>query len=91
MADRLPGRRIELAQRVALIGFMACGKTTVGRVLAGLLGWDFADLDDLVRKLPSEVRSNAQEGPLAMLAGGRLDDLLRHAAPHLLARLKREA
>ncbi len=33
---------------MALIGFMACGKTTVGRILAGLLGWEFADLDDLV-------------------------------------------
>lgn len=36
--------------RVALIGFMGAGKTTVGRLLAGLLGWDFADLDALVEQ-----------------------------------------
>ncbi|WP_328702051.1 shikimate kinase [Alicyclobacillus fructus] len=31
--------------RVALIGFMGCGKSTVGPVLAGLLGYEFIDLD----------------------------------------------
>jgi shikimate kinase len=33
---------------IFLVGFMASGKTTVGRLLAGRLGWAFADLDDLV-------------------------------------------
>jgi len=33
---------------VALIGFMGCGKSTVGPILAGLLGWSFVDTDDLV-------------------------------------------
>lgn len=33
---------------IFLIGFMASGKTTVGRLLAGRLGWRFADLDDLI-------------------------------------------
>src|SRR6185503_18530295 len=33
---------------IFLIGFMASGKTTVGRLLAGRLGWGFADLDDLI-------------------------------------------
>jgi shikimate kinase len=28
-----------------LVGFMACGKTTVGQLLAERLGWKFADLD----------------------------------------------
>jgi shikimate kinase len=31
--------------RVALIGFMGCGKTTVGRLLAARLGYAFLDLD----------------------------------------------
>lgn len=31
---------------VYLIGFMGSGKTTVGRILADRLGWDFYDLDD---------------------------------------------
>jgi len=34
--------------RVALIGFMGCGKSTVGPILAGLLGYSFVDTDDLV-------------------------------------------
>jgi shikimate kinase len=34
--------------RVVLVGFMGVGKTTVGRVLAEHLGWDFLDLDDWI-------------------------------------------
>jgi shikimate kinase len=30
---------------IYLVGFMACGKTTVGRMLADELGWHFNDLD----------------------------------------------
>lgn len=33
---------------IFLVGFMASGKTTVGRLLAARLGWRFVDLDDLV-------------------------------------------
>jgi len=29
-----------------VVGFMAAGKTTIGRMLADQLGWAFADLDD---------------------------------------------
>jgi shikimate kinase len=39
------------ARRVVITGFMAAGKTTVGRALARLLGAPFADLDDLVKEL----------------------------------------
>jgi shikimate kinase len=31
---------------IYLIGYMAAGKTTVGRILAERLGWHFVDLDD---------------------------------------------
>lgn len=31
---------------IYLVGFMGCGKTTVGRALARRLGWRFADLDE---------------------------------------------
>ena len=34
-----------MTSRVVLVGFMGAGKTTVGRELAALLGWDFVDLD----------------------------------------------
>jgi shikimate kinase len=33
---------------VFLVGFMGCGKTTTGRALARLLGWDFVDLDERI-------------------------------------------
>lgn len=32
--------------QIALIGFRATGKSTVGKVLAGLLGFSFLDMDD---------------------------------------------
>jgi shikimate kinase len=32
-------------RRIVLTGFMGAGKTTVGRLLAGRLGWEFLDLD----------------------------------------------
>ncbi len=33
---------------VFLVGFMGAGKTSVGRLLAELLGWPFVDLDDRI-------------------------------------------
>ena len=43
---------------VFLIGFMGAGKTTVGRLLARLLGWDFVDLDEQI--VANERRSIPQ-------------------------------
>jgi shikimate kinase len=34
-----------LPQRIVLVGFMGCGKSTVGAALARQLGWGFRDLD----------------------------------------------
>lgn len=36
---------------IYLVGFMASGKTTVGRLLADRLGWRFADLDEEIETL----------------------------------------
>ncbi|MDQ2908437.1 MAG: shikimate kinase, partial [Candidatus Eremiobacteraeota bacterium] len=36
------------AKHIALVGFMAAGKTTVGRALAEKLGLEFADSDALL-------------------------------------------
>lgn len=33
-----------------LVGFMGCGKSTVGRSLADTLKWDFVDLDDEIER-----------------------------------------
>jgi shikimate kinase len=35
---------------IFLVGFMASGKTTVGKLVASRIGWAFADIDDLVIK-----------------------------------------
>jgi shikimate kinase len=35
---------------ICLIGFMGCGKTTVGRLLGERLGWTFVDLDDEIER-----------------------------------------
>jgi shikimate kinase len=37
--------------RIALVGMMGSGKTTVGRLLAAATGWPYLDNDDLVRRL----------------------------------------
>jgi shikimate kinase len=38
--------RLKRTPGIYLVGFMGCGKTTVGRRLAERLGWHFTDLDD---------------------------------------------
>ncbi len=38
--------RLKRTPGIYLVGFMGCGKTTVGRALARRLGWRFADLDE---------------------------------------------
>jgi shikimate kinase len=45
----LPGHGERSVERIVLTGFMGAGKTTVGRLLASKLGWEFLDTDDLVR------------------------------------------
>ncbi len=37
-------------RRIVIIGFMGAGKSTVGSLLAGAVGWDFIDLDDEVAR-----------------------------------------
>jgi shikimate kinase len=43
-SDLLPAS----VRRIVLTGFMGAGKTTVGRLLAARLNWDFLDLDALI-------------------------------------------
>ena len=37
--------KLKNAPGLYLVGFMGCGKSTVGKLLAKRLGWDFIDLD----------------------------------------------
>ncbi len=45
-----PPDLIGSVERVLLVGFMGAGKSTVGCLLAGTLGWDFVDLDEMVEE-----------------------------------------
>ena len=38
--------RLKRTPGLYLVGFMGCGKTTIGRLAAARLGWSFVDLDD---------------------------------------------
>jgi shikimate kinase len=44
------GRTGPRRKLISLTGFMGCGKSTVGRLLAQHLGWHFTDLDALVEE-----------------------------------------
>lgn len=37
--------KLKSSPGIYLVGFMGCGKTTVGEALADRLGWDFVDVD----------------------------------------------
>jgi shikimate kinase len=37
-------------KRIYLIGFMTSGKTTLGRILANVIGWNFYDLDKVLEE-----------------------------------------
>lgn len=44
----------ERAANLALIGFMGAGKSTLGKALAGRLGWQFTDTDELIEQESGE-------------------------------------
>jgi shikimate kinase len=59
---------------------MGAGKTTVGRALAGKLGWEFVDLDDIIqardgRTIP-EIFQNSGEGAFRSLEQQLLQELV---------------
>ncbi|HKG23545.1 MAG TPA: shikimate kinase [Blastocatellia bacterium] len=62
-------------QAIFLTGFMGSGKTTVGRLLAHLAGYDFLDLDDLI----------------VMRAGKSIDDIFVESGEDEFRRLERAA
>ncbi len=46
---------------VYLVGFMACGKTTVGKELARRMGWNFLDLDEKIEEIDGRKIKNIFE------------------------------
>ena len=66
---------------VILIGFMGCGKTTVGQLLAKQLGFEFIDMDQLIvkkaqRSIPLIFEQEGETGFRA-IESSVLDDLAR--------------
>jgi shikimate kinase len=66
---------------VVLIGFMGAGKTTVGRALAGRLGWKFLDLDDLIeqreKKTVAEIFASSGEAAFRRMESAALSAALQ--------------
>src|SRR5579871_148086 len=42
--------KLKRTPAIYLVGFMGCGKSTVGRALAEELGWKFTDLDEEIER-----------------------------------------
>jgi shikimate kinase len=68
-----------LPDRIALIGFMAAGKSTVARILAARLGYDFVDTDQMLA-----ARAGA---PIAEIFRARGEPAFRDMEAALLAEL----
>jgi shikimate kinase len=70
----------ERVRHVVVVGLMAAGKTTVGRALAGHLGWPFDDSDDSIEAATGMT--------VKALRASRGVDVMREAeSNHLLAAL----
>lgn len=50
-----PNNSLGTEAPIFLVGFMGAGKTTVGRALAGLLEYQFFDLDELIEELAGKT------------------------------------
>ena len=66
--------------RVLLVGFMASGKSSVGKELASRLGWDFEDFDTAIEgragKSVSQIFSEDGEDEFRRLEAGVAEELL---------------
>src|SRR6185369_4988287 len=54
--------RLKRSPGIYVVGFMAAGKTTIGKLLAGQLGWNFADLDDDIEAAARRTISGIFDG-----------------------------
>ena len=69
-----------MPRRVLLVGFMASGKSSVGKELASRLGWDFQDFDTVIEaragKSVSEIFSEDGEDEFRRLESSVAGELL---------------
>jgi shikimate kinase len=77
------------SQRIVLIGMMGAGKTTVGRLLAGRLGWAFWDNDEALFQATGATAANIQlaagQRALHRLENRLLADALARTPPTVFA------
>ncbi len=83
LTERLTHRLALETQNIALIGMPGCGKTTVGRALAGLLERDFYDIDGQIEQQAGKSIPDifAQDG----------EDVFRQLESKVLADLSRRS
>lgn len=78
-----------MSTRVTLVGYRACGKTTVGRLVAARLGWPFLDADqELEQRLGCSIAAFfAAQGETAFRdrEEALLAELLAAPGPRILA------
>lgn len=77
---------------IYLTGFMASGKTTVGRALADELGWSFVDLDEEIerkaKRTIAEMFDREGEAPFRAMEAAALREHVKHVEygrPHVIA------
>ncbi len=70
----------DMPERVLLVGFMASGKSSVGKELASRLGWDFEDFDTAIEaragKSVSQIFAEDGEVEFRRLESGVAEELL---------------
>jgi shikimate kinase len=68
-----------MAKNIVITGFMGTGKTTVGRIVADLLGWTFYDLDKIISRRDnrsiSEIFAESGEAYFRELESLVIDEL----------------
>ena len=76
-------------RRIAILGFMACGKTTVARELARQLSCDYIDLDSFITereaRSPAEIISQDGEGAFREIETLTLRDVLQKTSARIIA------
>lgn len=84
--------RLKQTPGVYLLGFMACGKSTVGRHLARRLGWSFFDLDEEIeaaeRTTIAHIFDTRGEAEFRRIESAMLEQHVRsieHGRPAVLA------
>lgn len=76
-------------RRIVILGFMACGKTTVGAALARQLNCGFVDLDSFISnregRSPAEIITEDGQAPFRELETLALRDVLQQRQAHVIA------